>query len=519
MFKFVKYFSIISLFFVALAFGWCLFIYQNLRYSTPSLSDLAQNLNSFSTAVAFNYSRNIDKQLYLFSKNIGLENNPHTRQEEPKEGDIGANGFFILDVRPGQSKILFHKLDDVLNDALDFLTSSSEASSDNVEKNLILDETENGSSLESPFIAPLAGLLEEIWNGKTFVIAGATQFNLDYKDSFMLALEPYIKNYVQFNSNFFREMVIKNAPIYLQDFLNKHSINVDIEPPITKLDSSIQDSQIILSIDDSAGFLESICSAKINPWDLCGRFLINRTNFRKNALTLLGLVNQDFKVTLNVYWTVRGKDIIYSNQKDIVLKLLDEDNLEKHENVLTEVAASGDDFLFSSHRNLKYTSLSLYFDMIKAQNEGIRFFENMRKNSQVLSDYFSSPRGELAFRNIEKTINEVTSFSQKTSMSFHTDGEKLFPELRLYSPSQDLFINNGNNLSPEFINSLRIFITKAVSFGNYLLPRGLVPVPGPSLKRNGRWVILNSEIPIKSIAPYLESVDPFIDIRDMPSPL
>ncbi|MES2614487.1 MAG: hypothetical protein V4591_03630, partial [Bdellovibrionota bacterium] len=318
MLKFIKYTLFLVSFFTIAMLVWCLFVYQNLRSSTPTLSDLVQKLDSFSTAIAFNYSRNVDKQLYLFSKNIGLENNPYTQQTEPKEGNIGANGFLIFDVRPSYSEVLFHKLDNVLNEALDFLNEAS-VKNDDTEKMLALHETE-ANTPESPFVTPLSLFLEEIWNGKTFVIGGATQFYLSYQDSFILALEPYIKNYVQTNSNFFRDMVIKNVPIYVQDFLNKHSVNVGIEPAVVALDSSIHESQIILSIEDSSEFLESICSAKINPWDLCGRFSMNRAKFRKNAESLLGLVSQDFKVTFNIYWTIRGKDIIYSNQKDFVLK-------------------------------------------------------------------------------------------------------------------------------------------------------------------------------------------------------
>ena len=43
--------------------------------------------------------------------------------------------------------------------------------------------------------------LEEIWNGKTFVIGGASQFYLDFKDEFILALNPYIRNYNDINKN------------------------------------------------------------------------------------------------------------------------------------------------------------------------------------------------------------------------------------------------------------------------------------------------------------------------------
>ena len=513
MFKFYKYFICT---FVVFFLIWSVFIYQNLRSATPSLPSLVNNLNSFSSAIVFNYSKNIDKQMYLFSKNIGLENNPLTKQTEPPPGNIGADGFFIFDIQPEFTQNLFLKLDNVLNATLDFLEASS--NQNQPQAKLIVDETETKTD-ENPFSSPLSGLIQEIFNGKTFLFGGATQFHLSFKDTFKLALAPKFKNYLNLNTNFFRDMIIKNVPVYLQDFLTNHSIHVDIEPSVTQLDNSIHESQIIIAIDDSQDFLESICSLKINPWDLCGRFSINIQKFITNIQSILGLVSHNFKISMNIYWSLRGKDIIYSNQKDFILKILDPNQNKKSTNILKEVSSSGDDFLYAGNNNLNYTILSFYFDMIKTQNECIRFLESLKLNSKVMSDYFASPEGTSFFSKLESSIYDITRFSQKTSISFKTDGVFLYPELRLYSPSMDLFLQNGKQLSPEFINSLRVFVTKTVSFGNYLLPRGLVPLPGPFLSKNGRWVILNSNILIKSIAPYLESIDPYIDINEKLSPL
>lgn len=149
----------------------------------------------------------------------------------------------------------------------------------------------------------------------------------------------------------------------------------------------------------------------------------------------------------------------------------------------------------------------------------IDFSERMKNKSAVLSDYFSSPNGEVVFSNIENTINKLTSYSEKASLTLDTNGDILIPKIRLYSPSGDLFLHQGKDLNPEVINSIRIFITKAISFGNYLLPRGLIPMPGPFVQKNGKWTIIHSEILVKSIAPYLESVDPYIDNYEDPTKL
>jgi hypothetical protein len=157
--------------------------------------------------------------------------------------------------------------------------------------------------------------------------------------------------------------------------------------------------------------------------------------------------------------------------------------------------------------------------MIQTQNKLIDFSDRIRKKSSVLSDYFSSPAGEVMFSDIEKTINTLTSYSESASLTLDTDGDKLIPKIRLYAPNGDLFIKQGKEVNPEALNTIKIFITKAVSFGNFLLPRGLIPLPGPYIQKNGKWVIIQSEINVKSIAPYLESIDPYIDNSEDPTKL
>jgi hypothetical protein len=501
--------------------GLVVYMYQNLRFSTPSLLELAQSIPKFSSALAYNYSKNIDKQLYLFSKNIGLENNPYTQQSIPKEGELGATGFLVFDIKPQFSSILFQKIDNLLNEYFNIIEqSNANISNSIIHTAVVKDEVENNIiTSESPLNSPTTELIEEIFNGKTLLFGGATQFYLNFEDTLMLSLEPLTKNYIQIKSSFFRDMLIKNIPLYLQELLSKHSIHVDIEPAVIKLDNEIHQSQIIFSVIDSNNFIDSICAKKINPWDVCGRFSFKRNKFRNNALALINLFGDNFQFKLNFYWAIRGKDLIFANNREFVSNLLDSNNQLKQKNILIDVANSGDDFLFSRRNSLKYSSLSFYFDMIKIQNEGIYFIDELGQKSKIIADYFSSPKGQFEFREIEKKINDITSVSQKASAGFKTDGEKLYPEIRLFSPSNDLFINNGSNLSPEVITSLRIFVTKAISFGHYLLPKGLIAIPGPYLKRNGRWVILNSDIHIKSISPYMQSIDPFIDLNDTPSEL
>jgi hypothetical protein len=516
MFKKIKY-GIIILF--SAFFLWALLTYQSLRYSSPSLISLANKIPPFSSAFVFNYSKEIDKQMYMFSKNIGLEKNPLTKQTEPPLTNIGADGFIIFDINPMVSKNLFKKIDVLLNDTLDFINQTTLNSHSN-KIHLVVDETEDENYItESPFNTPLSSFLEEIWNGKTFLIGGATQFNLSLMDTFQLALAPRLKKTMNLNSNFFRDMLIKNIPLYFQDFLNNHSIHIDIEPPITNIDTKIHTSQIIMTIDNFQDFLDSICSVKINPWDLCGRFSIHRKKFRSKVESLFGLVSNNFKITIQIYWTLQGKDLIFSNQKEFISTILKENNTKNNSNILSEVSSSGDDFLYQRKKIENDTAVSFYFDMIKTQNEWVNLLENSKQHSKILSDYFLSPEGNYSFSKLEKSIYNITRFSQKTSISFRTDGDYLFPELRLYSPSMDLFTQDGKKLSPEFVNSLRVFVTKFISFGHYLLPRGLIQIPGPFMTKNGRWVILNSTISVKSMSPYLEPIDPYIDENETPSPL
>lgn len=491
-----------------------LFLWEILRYKTPSLSELSKNLEPFSSALVFNYSKQIDNQMSEFSQNLGLESHSIKQEEESSKDDLGANGFVVFDVRPVFSKLLFEKLDHVLSDALDFLEQASDNSNN---KQAPAVSNENSISYnyfdESPFATPLSQLLEEIWNGKTFVIGGATQFHLNLEDVFHIAMEPYFKNIFSNKNYFFRDLIIKNSPVFFQDALKNHAIHFGIIPSSKVDKDNIHSSDVVISLRDVSDFMNSFCSSKINPWDLCGRLSIDRDKFRMHFFSLFGLIDDSFKVDLKIYWAMLGKNFVYSNQKDFVLNILK--NRENQEsNLLVDVAASGDDFLFSNPYSSKYLSLSSYFDMIKLQNEFISFIELLRNNSQVVNDYFTSPKGYASFLNVEKRINDITGFSQKSSIMFRTDGDFLYPELRLYSPSQDLFLNDGTELSPEFVKSLRVFLTQSISFGHYLLPKGLVPIPTPTLKRNGRWTILRTSLSVKAIAPYMESIDPYVHLKD-----
>lgn len=520
---FIKYSLIFLSILVFISLIILLILYQNLKSETPQLSDIAKRVGNPAFAIAYNYTVNTDKQLYQFSKNIGLENNPRTQQQPPPLGEIGARGFFIVDLQPQYSDTSFKILDNILNDFLTTTESSNENEffDPNSSSNHIIDESENLNNNqmeennndhdESPFSKPLSTFIEEIWNSKTLLIGGATQLQLSVKDSILLAIEPNFKKSLHLSSSTLKSIILKNAPLSIQNFLNDHAIEVSIDSFEYDPENQINHSQIVISINDPVEFLNSICSPKVNPWDFCGRFSIQRKLFRKNVESILSLLNIDFKIKLDMYWLIKGHTFIFSNQKPFITKITNEESTTESDNILTTVSSSGADFLLPTKTSKNFSSVTFLFDMLLTQNKMIDLLDRLRKKSTVLYDYFSSPSGEIVFLNIENIINKITSYSENASLTFDTDGEKLIPKIRLYSPIGDLFINQGKDLNPEVINTIRIFITKAISFGNYLLPRGLVPMPGPYVQRNGKWVIIQSEILVKSIAPYLESVDPFID--------
>ena len=511
------------------------YLYLNLKSNTPTLSHIAQKVGKPTFAVAFNYTVNTDRQLYQFSKNIGLENNPRTQQPVPPIGEIGARGFFILDIYPQFSEKIITSLDNILNDFL--------STSESLDENEFFDPTPTGNQSNdeilnindiealnhnedkviesdgSPFAKPLTSLIEEIWNGKTFLIGGATQLQLSIKDSILLAIEPNIKKSLHLSSDTLKSLVLKNVPLSIQNFLGNHAIELSIESLEFDEENKINHSQVILSISDPIEFLNSICSQKINPWDFCGRFSFQRNNFRKNLESVLSLLNNNFNIKLDMYWSIKGQTFIFSNQKNFV-SIISSDKKENNlNNILTTVSSSGADFLLPTDSLKNFSSISFLFDMIQTQNKLIDFSDRIRKKSSVLSDYFSSPAGDIMFSEIEKTINTLTSYSENASLTLDTDGDKLIPKIRLYAPTGDLFIKQGKEVNPEALNTIKIFITKAVSFGNFLLPRGLIPLPGPYIQKNGKWVIIQSEINVKSIAPYLESIDPYIDNSEDPTKL
>lgn len=531
---FLKYFIIsFALITVALVLTAIYFLFH-LKSETPALSEIAQKVGQPTFAMAFNYTVDTDKQLYLFSKNIGLENNPRTQQIVPPIGELGAKGFFIFDVHPKNSDKAIIALDNILNDFL--------ASSETFEDNEFFDPEPLGNEIrdeilphndlqaanneelvseieENPFSKPLTHLIEELWNGNTILVGGVTQLQLSLKDSFIISLEPVIKKIVNLSSDTLKNIVIKNIPVSVQNFLNNHAVELSSESLEYDELNKVNHSQIILSINDPLEFLNSFCSQKNNPWDFCGRFNFQRNNFRKNLEGFLSLLSDDFKIKLDIYWSISGHSIIYSNQKQFILNTLNNKVDNNLKNILTTVSSSGADFLLPTDSSKKYSSISFLSDMIQSQNKLLDLVERIRKKSSVLSDYFSSPNGEIIFRNIEKNINTITSYSESASLTLDTDGEKLISKIRLYSPVGDLFIKQGKELNPDVLNTIKIFITKTISFGNFLLPRGLIPMPGPYILRNGKWVIIQSEIPVKTIAPYLESIDPYIESSEDPTKL
>ena len=300
---FIKYIIIVLVFLICTSIVTLIFLYQSLKSDTPLLSNLAQRVGKPAFAVAFNYTAKTDKQFYLFSKNLSLENNPRTQQSMPPLGEIGARGFFIADLHPKYSDKPLNTLDSILND---FLSTSEESESsgdeneffdptnqtaennkssniyfseDNNEKNTIHNKHKEGE--ESPFSKPLTSLIEELWNGNTIEVGGAAQLQLSLKDSILLAIEPNIKKSLHLSSSTLTSLILKNAPISVQNFLSDHSINISTESLNFDSENKINHSQIIISINDPFEFLDSICSHKINPWDFCGRFSFQRNNFRK----------------------------------------------------------------------------------------------------------------------------------------------------------------------------------------------------------------------------------------------
>ncbi len=524
---------LLKLFTIIVVTGCCIttialvIFYQNLKSNTPQLSYLAQKVGKPTFAMAFNYTKSANNQLFNFSKNLGLENNKAKEIIEPPTKNIGAQGFLIFDIQPQNSAKIFTIVDNILNDIL-----SSTESQDDVylynpiifRNNLYSEFEENNKPLivdsqnnDSPFAMPLTSLVEELWNGKTLLLGGATQLQLTLKEDLLLAIENNFKQTLNTSSQILKNIIFNNFPVLVKNFLIDHSINISIEHVNYDKQKNINHSKIIFSIKNPKHFLNSICSEKINPWDFCGRFGFKRIDFRKNFHNILTLLNKDSSINLDVFWSIQGHTIVFSNQNLFVEKLVQKQENQDSSNILTSVSSSGADFFLPTESFKNYSSITFLFDMISAQIKIIDFIERLRKNSSILSDYFSSPSGEITFANFESTINKITSYSENASITFETDGHKLIPKIRLYTPIGDLFANNGKELNPETLNALRIFITKSISFGNYVLPRGLIPLPGPYINRNGRWVIIQSEIPVKSMAPFLESIDPYVDSHDNPT--
>ena len=71
-------------------------------------------------------------------------------------------------------------------------------------------------------------LIEELWNGNTILVGGVTQLQLT-KRLFIISLEPVIKKIVNLSSDTLKNIVIKNIPVSVQNFLNNHAVELSSE--------------------------------------------------------------------------------------------------------------------------------------------------------------------------------------------------------------------------------------------------------------------------------------------------
>lgn len=489
--KLVRVTFFIILLLASAVFICAVYLHHKLQVENQNISNLARNITPPTSAFIFNYSKSLDSQIEAFSKNLGLWENPK-KVAKPK---LGANGFMVFDIDPAQANDIFLDFDDILSLFLD--------------ENISLANREDKNSQPSTYSTPLAHLLEEAWNGKTFLIGSAIQFHPSFVDYLSILTKSFSDKFFSQNKNFYDDLIAQNIPTSLQNFLNKHSLEVEVKSSKYDNDGSFLKSTVTLSISNAREFLDSLCTEEMNPEDFCGRFLFDRFEFRKNISSLFFLFQNKFELKLNVYWKIQGGTLVFSNRQNFVTDLLDQSRSQN--NVLTDVSASGDDFLLPEREDSKYARVSVVFDMIRIQNKILDFFERMKNQSRLANNLFSSPTEENSFEKIQQTVNTLTGYSEKSSFTLNTNGEKLFSEARLYSPSEDLFTQDEKSISPEILNSMRMLLTKTISFGNYVLPRGLFPIPKPVVTKNGKWTIIRSELLLRSIAPYLKRVGPQIE--------
>ncbi len=521
------------LFIIIISMGLLIFyLFENTKNNTPEISSLVKKVEKAAIAASFNYPKNIEEKFSLILKNDESEDDNSKVKKSP-DNNIGASGFFILDLKPQHSNRSIKKLDEVLSDYLNFI--EDESSDENeifdpklygfekrnyitlsaLEKNTpqksesILLENEN-----SPFSKPLSSLLEELWNGQILLLGGVIQLDLSVKNTLLLALSPFLNK-----ANLLQEILINKTNKDVENFLKQYSIDISVDTLNMNTNQSIKESHISLSITDPQQFLNSICSIKINPWDYCGRLSIKRDTFRKNFSEIIEFINADFKLNFKVFWTLKGKTLIYSNNVSFIEKLLSPQNNKNDNNILTSIASSGQDYLYENHAENNILSVSFLFDMIRIQNELIDFSERIRHNSNILSDYFSSPSGEAYFSSFENKINKITGYSEKTVITFGSDGSMFKPELKLYSPTGDLFQNDGKELRPEVLSSIESFILKTLLFRNNISSKETLPLPNPNIQRQGKWVFINTEIMLNKIVPLLKFKQPYFDQNYEPTNL
>jgi len=97
-----------SSFFLCFVFVFSVFVasyfYIKMNKETQDISDIAHKIDSFCCAVVFQYPKNVDEQIDLFSKNLGVKNTQPSFQNSPR---VNANGFFVFDINPQPNNLIF----------------------------------------------------------------------------------------------------------------------------------------------------------------------------------------------------------------------------------------------------------------------------------------------------------------------------------------------------------------------------------------------------------------------------
>lgn len=448
-----------------------LYLRYQLKSENQIISDFVRHMDPTPLAVTFRYSKQWDR--------------------------MGANGFVSLNLDPQKSDPLFSDLDDVFNAFLDDNTS--------------LENSEENNPAITAFSSPVSNILEEAWNGKALTIGSVVQFQPSFLNYLIFFFKTGKERLFDKSGHGFNQLIVENTPTYFQKLLNKYFIQINNIHSDYDPNQSLYKTTLDFFVSDPESFLDSICSEKMDPLDFCGRFLFDRKKIRHNIRSTLFLFHDEFHLKLNVYWKIQGGSLIFSNKKEFINQIFDQVPSKRGENILSNVSSSGDDFLLPEQDDSKYARISFLFDMVQIQNKTIDFFERLKNQSRFISDLTSSPIGEDSFQKIQEQINQLTGYSEKESVTLSYNGEKLISEVRLYSPSSDLFTRDGKEISPEILNSLRMWTAKSVSLGNYSLLRGLFPIPKPVVTRNGKWAIVRSEVLLKSIEPYFKRLGPQIE--------